>query len=77
MLVSRTEALAHDLRRQDLLIWARHECVLLAHGCPAGDYPPLGASLRRLVGVTLIRSGERLRGQVIPVPVERATPSCS
>lgn len=73
MLVSRTEALAQDLRRQDLLTRALHEQATREHRPPDPSHPVLLSSIRRVVGGVLLRAGmrhqERLRWEP---PVEPA-----
>ena len=61
MLVSRTEVLAQDLRRQDLLTQALHDRVAQDHSLPAECLRTTAAMLRQAFGTVLIRAGERLR----------------
>ncbi len=70
MLLSRTEVLAHQLRRQDLLTQARHDRILLAHLHPVSESQPGTTTLRRTIGAALVQAGERLRGPVVPGRVQ-------
>ncbi len=63
MLVSRTEALAQDLLRQDLLTQALRERTALDHRGPDTNRLVLPSPVRRAVGAALIRTGTRLKGR--------------
>ncbi len=62
MLVSQTEALAQELRRQDLLTHALREQAALDQRRPGTHNPVLPSPIRRAVGAVLIRAGTRLKG---------------
>ncbi len=74
MLVSRTDVLAQDLRRQDLLAQTQDARIVLAHVRRAGVSLTPGATFRRALGAALIGAGEWLRGPVIPMNAEDMTP---
>ncbi len=68
MLVSHTEILVQDLRREDLVTGAVRERAALAHRLVATDHLPLLRPLRQVVGAVLIRAGTRLTGVPRPEP---------
>ncbi len=65
MLVSQTETLAQDLRRQDLLTRAAQARAACDHQRTSPSRPAL---LRQMVGATLIQAGRRLTDVPHPEP---------
>lgn len=62
MLVSQMEAVAQELRRQDLLTQALREHATLDQWRPGTRTPVLPSPIQRAVGTALIRAGTRLKG---------------
>lgn len=74
MLVSRTETLAHELRRQDLLTRALQEKTILEHRPPAPARPIVLGRGRQVVGTALICLGRRLADPAVPVAAKGLAP---